>query len=156
MKSRIFQNLRHSSSCAPQVLSPSSQPVPTAVLLHILKLLCFCLSFPFLDGLPALSTWEDSSQGPRWSVISSVTLPPTLPQAQCFPSLDHWCLVPHFRKQSVPSLNQEPPKVCLYFRVFTGLIHDSLSINDCRIIEKNVTVILGSVISFVCSPELRN
>ena len=47
-----IQILCHSSSCPPQVLSPSSQPLPTVALLCVLKLLCFCLSFPFLDGLP--------------------------------------------------------------------------------------------------------
>lgn len=84
-----IQSLRHSSSCPPHVLSPSSQPLPTAALLRVLKLLCFCLSFPFLDGLPCplrLRRYQSRAQVKHHLFCDTSSHPP---QAQCFPSLDH-------------------------------------------------------------------
>lgn len=151
------QSLRCHSSL-PQVLSPSFS-LSTAML-HILKLLCFCLSFPFLDGLPAFSTWEDSSLGPRWSVISSERLPPIPTSGSMFSfsgpldTLSYTSgnnLSPHeIKKLLLPVFVSG----CLQAWYMWVALH-------CKWLQnywKNVTVILGSVITlFVAQePETKN
>lgn len=106
---------------------------------------------------PVLSTWDYTASESRWIVISSVTLPPLPPQAECFPTLDHLAPCSTLKGKVCPLTKSRTSKdLPLLQGVYRPDNMVAPQINDCRIIEKNFTVILGNGKTIVCSQNSGN